>query len=183
MLYDIAPAYPNWQYLVIVGDDRLIPFRRIRDEALFANERHYAATAYTDILSQSLGLRYFLSDDYYAGLLPLPFKGRELYLPQVALGRLVEKPSEIAVAIDAYLVRPVIAPQNALVTGYDFLIDEATAISNTLHGQGINDLTALINNAWTARSFRTAFFWPRALQYLVAQLALRALSLLPERSQ
>ncbi len=84
LLYDLAPAYPNLQYLVIVGDDRMIPFRRIRDEALFANERYYAPTAYTPILSSSLGLRFFLSDDYYAGLLPLPFKGRELYLPQVA---------------------------------------------------------------------------------------------------
>jgi hypothetical protein len=67
---------------------------------------HYAPTAYTAILSSALNLRY-LSDDYYAGLLPLLYKGRELYLLQVGLGRLVEKPSEIAAALDAYAVRAV----------------------------------------------------------------------------
>ena len=169
LLYDLAPAYPNLQYLVIVGDDRLIPFRRIRDEALYANERHYAPTAYTPILSSSLGLRFFLSDDYYAGLLPLPFKGRELYLPQVALGRLVEKPSEIARAIDAYLARPVVAPQDALVTGYDFLIDEATAIRTALQAQGVTTLTTLINNTWTASVFSSTFF-SRATAFNISSL-------------
>ena len=47
-----------------------------------------------------------MSDDYYAGLLPLPFKGRELYLPQLGVGRLVESPAEIATQIDTFLGLP-----------------------------------------------------------------------------
>ena len=80
--------------------------------------------------------------------------------------------------------RPVIAPKDALVTGYDFLIDEATSISNTLRAQGITTLTTLINNTWTASVFSSTFF-SRAdgLQHLVAQLAFRALPSLPERSE
>jgi hypothetical protein len=155
LLYNLAPAYPNLKYLVIVGDDRVIPHRRIRDEALMANERHYASTSYADNLKPSLELRYFLSDDYYAGLLPLPWRGRELYLPQFATGRLVETPQEIATAIDAFLAQPVAEPTNALVTGYDFLLDQATAISDTLTTQGIAALTTLINDDWTTDNLRS----------------------------
>ena len=77
LTYSLAQGYPNLQYMVLVGDDNALPHRRIIDEALVANERKYAEIAYTPALSGSLDLRYFLSDDYYAGLLPLPFKGRE----------------------------------------------------------------------------------------------------------
>ncbi len=66
-----------------MGDDRPIPHRRIRDDALVANERTYADIAYTPAVSGALHLRYLLTDDYYAGLLPPPFRGRELYLPLV----------------------------------------------------------------------------------------------------
>ncbi|MGH2524545.1 MAG: C25 family cysteine peptidase, partial [Anaerolineales bacterium] len=157
LLYGLAPAYPNVKYLVIVGDDRVIPHRRIQDLALVANERHYASIAYTPVLSGSLGLRYFLTDDYYAGLLPLPYAGREVYLPQIALGRLVESPAEIVNAINGFLAQPVVSPNDALVTGYDFLIDQASAISTTFSAQGVT-LFTLINNTWTAADFRSYFF-------------------------
>ena len=140
-----------------MGDDRAIPHRRIRDEALIANERHYAETAYATNLSKSLEQRYFLSDDYYVGLLPLPWRGRELYLPHLSIGRLVEKPSEIATAIGAFLAQPAITPSDALVTGYDFLIDQADAISTTLVSQGIAPV-GLINDTWTDEDFRTHVF-------------------------
>ncbi|MCP4535611.1 MAG: hypothetical protein GY832_00520, partial [Chloroflexi bacterium] len=157
LLYSLTPAYPNLEYLVIVGDDRVIPHRRIHDEALVANERNYAETAFALNLNKSLERRYFLSDDYYAGLLPLPWRGRELYLPQIGIGRLVEKPSEIVTAIDAFLAQPVIMPSDALVTGYDFLIDQADAISATLASQGIAPV-GLINDTWTDDDFRTSVF-------------------------
>ena len=162
LLYSLAQAYPNLKYLVLVGDDRVIPQRRIQDVALVANERHYAATAATTILSGTLGLRYFLTDDYYAGLLPFPYQGREVYLPQLAIGRLVESPDDIYKSLDAFLslsaTQPVLAAQDGLVTGYDFLIDEATAISNTLTAQGITPLDTLIDNTWLAGDFRNYFF-------------------------
>ena len=48
LLYRLAPAYPNLKYMVLVGDDRMIPARRIVDEALFANERLYHRRAAHD---------------------------------------------------------------------------------------------------------------------------------------
>jgi hypothetical protein len=158
LLYRLAPAYPNLEYLVIVGGDRVIPHRRIRDEALIANERHYTDTMNIPNLGKSFHLRYFLTDDYYAGLLPLPFKGRELYLPHLAVGRLVESPAEIAAAVDAFLTHSLLSPANAVVTGYDFLIDQAEAISATLRHQGITDITPLINDSWTDVDFRDGVF-------------------------
>jgi hypothetical protein len=93
----------------------------------------------------------------------LPWRGRELYLPQVAIGRLVEKPSEILAAIDVFLARPLVAPTNALVTGYDFLSDQAQAISNTLVlSQGLTSLTALINDTWTDNDLRARLFTANA---------------------
>jgi hypothetical protein len=140
LLYRLAPAYPELQYLVLVGGDRIIPQRRLRDATLIANERRYAGEAQALSLRQSLQQRYMLSDDYYTGLLPLPWRGRELYLPHLAVGRLVESPGEIATAIDTYLRYPELQPENAMVTGYDFLIDQALVISATLRSQGITNL-------------------------------------------
>ena len=155
LLYQWASSYPNLEYLVIVGDDRIIPHYRVRDENLIANERNYADWAHTPRLASSLESLYFLSDDYYAGLLPIPWRGRELFLPQVAIGRLVEKPSEIATVIDAFLAHPVIAPADALVTGYDFLTDQAQAISDTLATQGIDPIDALISDTWITDDLRS----------------------------
>jgi len=168
LIYRLAPAYPNLEYLVLVGDDRVIPYRRIRDEALLSNERLYAGIAYTPRISESLHLRYFLSDDYYAGLLPLPWKGRELYLPQLGIGRLVESPAEMLVAVNAFLAHPEIGPETALVTGYDFLSDQANRIADVSSAHGL-DVETLIGDAWTADDLRpTLLADPRDLGSLNA---------------
>jgi hypothetical protein len=53
---------------------------------------------------------------------------------------------------------PILNPNDALVTGYDFLIDQATAITNSLAAQGIANQTQLINNSWTAAIFSDTLF-------------------------
>jgi hypothetical protein len=153
LLYRLAPAYPNLEYLVLAGDDRVIPHRRVRDDALISNERQYRLVTSPE-LESAMGFRYFLSDEYYSGLLPLPWRGRELYLPQLAVGRLVERPSEIVTAVDAFLDHPTVSPDDALVTGYDFLIDQAQVISHTLVHQGVT-VNPLIGDDWTADALRS----------------------------
>ncbi|HQY26967.1 MAG TPA: C25 family cysteine peptidase, partial [Thermoflexales bacterium] len=157
LLFTTAPSYPALKYLVVIGDDRVIPHARLRDDALVANERSYAVIAASQRLSTSLAARYYLSDDYYASLIPLPFLGRELYRPTLAIGRLVERPDQMASALSAFLDRPKLAPKDAYVTGYDFLIDEATVISATLRGRGLT-VTGRINNTWTAADFGADIF-------------------------
>ena len=80
-----------------------------------------------------------------------------MYRPTLAIGRLVERPDHIATALTAFLNRPKLAPKDAYVTGYDFLIDEATAISATLRGRGMT-VTGRINNTWTAADFGSDIF-------------------------
>ena len=110
MLYSLAPAYPNAKYIVIVGGDNVIPQRRLVDLTLVANERKYAAKADNALLTAAFQNRYYLSDDYYAATLPYGIAGREMYVPQYGLGRLIESPDEIVAMIDAYTQQPTISP-------------------------------------------------------------------------
>ncbi len=145
---------PTLRYLVIVGDDLMIPFRRVSDDTFIANESLYLGPAQLDqdnATHAALSLGYILSDDFYADLKPLRWRGRDLYLPDLAVGRLVEKPGEIRAIVEQYLARGgVFTPTTALVTGYDFLIDSGEAISATLGARGFTStLTTLIIDTWT----------------------------------
>ena len=44
-----------------------------------------------------------LTDDYYVDARPIAFNGRSLYLPDIAVSRLVETPAEIGGQIDQFL--------------------------------------------------------------------------------
>ncbi len=147
-----AERYPSLRYLVVVGDDRLMPFYRVSDAAKIANESAYALQAgfnkYDNPVWAALAQGYILSDDYYADRTPLLWRGRELPTPDLAIGRLVETPAEIATAVETFLVRGgLLYADSGLVTGYDFLIDSAEAISDTLGGGGLT-LDTLIDDTW-----------------------------------
>src|SRR5690606_14624467 len=73
-------------------------------------------------------------------------------------GRLVETPEQMITVIDAYLEEPVLEPERALVTGYDFLIDQAEAIVETLDEKGLNSIDLLVDNEWTGEDFRNTAF-------------------------
>jgi hypothetical protein len=88
----------------------------------------------------------------------MKIQGKEVYIPQYASGRLVESPLEIAAFLDAFQAQSSLTPSDALVTGYDFLIDQATEISNTLSTLGVGTITPLIDNNWTATDFRNNLF-------------------------
>jgi hypothetical protein len=150
LLDSLSPAYPNLEYLVIVGDDDIIPFWRIPDEAAIAHEGNYE-TYLPDgnAIESALEERYFLSDDWYGEYNELPWRGRILALPEMGIGRLVETPAEITAAIEAFLSAPVITATDGLVVGYDFMLDGATVIADTLTGAGL-PITSLINNTWNA---------------------------------
>ena len=156
LLYGLLPAYPDLKYIVIVGGDQVIPQRRIVDLTLVSNERTYLYSDNPALISAAT-YRYYLSDDYYAASLPIGVDGRELYIPQYGIGRLVESPSEIATVLDTFMAAPVLNPQTALVTGYDFLKDQAAAVQSTLAGQGLQ-VNAINNDTWTAQDFRNAVF-------------------------
>ncbi|MFC1998623.1 PKD domain-containing protein, partial [Chloroflexota bacterium] len=155
VINDVLVSHPNIKYLVIAGSDEIIPFHRVPDEVYLSNESTYADQAHLEpsALYASLLLGYVMTDDYYADSAPVSWMGRELYVPDYAIGRLVETPAEIAGMFSQYAANDgQLVVKTALVTGYDFLSDGAQAIADALLAQGIapEDVEILINEDWTA---------------------------------
>ena len=154
-------------YIVIIGNDDVIPFFRHPDQAMLANERNYVPPVLDDTASQAnLRLGYVLGQDRYGATIELSSKGDTLPIPNLAVGRLVETPEQVVTMLDAYLSTPdgvVAAPSSALVTGYDFLEDSANAITDELEsGLGTNATTLITprdvapteDASWTADDLR-----------------------------
>jgi hypothetical protein len=127
----VITEYPNIKYLIIAGDDNIIPFYRVKDgttevftvitglpdESVYYNSSHYKSTGpkhISDSVDEALSTNHFLTDDFYAHLAA----GRSL-----AVGRLVEKPDEIIKAIDMFFNHYQLTPADVFVTGYDFMYD------------------------------------------------------------
>ncbi len=152
---------PGIQYVVIAGDDDVIPQRRVPDETIIGNEAHYLLDAFlqpgSPLFSSLLG-GFILTDDYYVDTVPTPWQGRELYIPDRPIGRLAETPEEIGAAADAFLASnglldySTAASASALVTGYDFFSDGANVMAANLATK--LNVTTLINDSWTADDLR-----------------------------
>jgi PKD repeat protein len=151
------------QYVVIAGDDDVVPQRRVPDETIIGNESNYLADALVNpgspLFASLLG-GFILTDDYYVDDVPTPWNGRELYVPDRPIARLVETPEEIGAAADAFsasngvLDYSTAASAKALVTGYDFFTDGATATAANLASK--LSTSTLINPTWTADDLRCA---------------------------
>jgi len=152
-------AYPSIRYLVIVGGDEILPHRRVPDRVAIGNERTYSGRLGVQWMTptfHSFDTGYTLTDDYYADQVPFAWFGRELYVPDYPIGRLVEEPGTISRVIDVYLQHNGQATaDSALVVGYDFLTDAALEIKSVLEGQGIAT-TSLISDTWTASQMQEA---------------------------
>ncbi|HLE13827.1 MAG TPA: choice-of-anchor Q domain-containing protein, partial [Anaerolineales bacterium] len=124
------------EYVVIIGSDEVVPFFRHADQAMLANEKNYAPPVLDDTASQaSLKLGYVLSQDRYGTDLEISHKDESFPIPDLAVGRVVETASDATRMLDAYL-NPnrggILSPTSALVTGYDFLVDNAQAVREDL---------------------------------------------------
>jgi Tol biopolymer transport system component len=108
---------PLLEYLVIVGDDRVIPFRRVPDTFPGQFPELYTEAQYADQISlleettvgRALLDNQVLTDDYYARSPARPRFGSEpaprYYVPALGTGRLVEEPAEILGVVEAFLER------------------------------------------------------------------------------
>ena len=152
---------PSVRYIVVVGDDAAgIPFGRIPDNSAYANERGYASTFFGATNNQYLstyGLGFLPTDD---PLGDVNYSGKGLYVPELAVGRLVETPDEILGQITQYINRNgAINPTRALTTGYDFLEDGATRISAGFKARlGTNNAQELISDTWSKENLIFAMF-------------------------
>jgi len=95
----------RYKYIVIIGDDRIVPFYRIKIPDLNYGEENYLTN-----LSQESTIRtafegdYTLTDDYYGDLMDEPNKEKwDVYIPVIGVGRLVETPEEITASFLSYI--------------------------------------------------------------------------------
>lgn len=148
------------KYIVLVGADQVIPFRRIVDNTPRNDylEDDYLLVNATHPTGAALRNNYYLTDDYYADREPTAFSGREVYLPDLAIGRLIETPDEVGAVIDAFLTGPyTLTVSNTLVTGYDFFQDSASAMCSTWQsdlGPAGNVDCSLIGDNWLLNDYR-----------------------------
>src|SRR5262249_29393129 len=99
------------QQIVLVGDDDEIPMARVSDGTKLSNEADYASEvvrrdspdpSVVSATPQSTALanHYLLTDDPYGDFDPIPWKQDAVYVPDVALGRLVETPADIQLQLE-----------------------------------------------------------------------------------
>jgi hypothetical protein len=146
-------TYPQVTYLVLVGDDRIIPFHRVPDMTQ-TPESHYTDVLTTTTVGAALAADMTLTDNYYADLAFTPVDGHDLYLPDLAAGRLVETPAEIQGQIEGFLAYGPRWADEALVTGMDYLEDVASSICSVLEAGSMTVDCSLVGPAWSLDDFR-----------------------------
>jgi choice-of-anchor C domain-containing protein len=161
------------RYVVIAGNDDVIPFFRYPDQSLLGPESGYFPPVLSTSASEaSLRRDFVLGQDAYGSNQEISVSTTSFPVPGLAVGRLVESPAEIAGLLDAYTAaNGVVVPHKALVTGYDFLADAADAVRTELNaGTGATSDTLIAPNnispddpaAWTAADLRQKLlFGPR----------------------
>lgn len=144
------------EYLVLVGDDRALPMRRIQDNTPQCSEMSYKNIDVNNPTGAAIKGNYFLTDDYFSDREPTVANGRELFIPDLATGRLIESPSEMITQIDAFLAKPVTIVNKILTTGYDFVQDVATEDCADWGADFNASMTncSLIGDTWTGAAFR-----------------------------
>lgn len=162
VMMEYLTVHPLVRYLIIVGDDSIVPFSRIKDRTdtpesdyVLPGGRH-ATIVPTTTVGSVCANDYFLTDDYYADREPNIWEGAELYIPDWPIGRLVETPEQIGGMIDTFMASSELTVGKALVVGYDFVQDVATNICD-LYGQDLGTANldcALIGDSWDANQFR-----------------------------
>ncbi|MGI9607629.1 MAG: hypothetical protein ACR2P0_15985 [Acidimicrobiales bacterium] len=159
---DPIRALRDIENIVLIGSDDLLPMARLADATEVANEFDYRFDLTgRNAFTSSFWASTFLSDDPYGETAALPFGDRFIYLPDAALGRVLEEPQQIKDYIDQFILFDgILAAETGLVAGYDFLIDGSEAIADELTGpiapadldrdleDGIDDLNG--DGAWTA---------------------------------
>lgn len=163
VLDPILASNPSLEYVVIVGDDSQVPFARMTDGVFVSNEAVHGLTiAEVGQLKAALTEGYYQSDDPYGSRRGIAVADREFFVPELAVGRLVETAGEIEGTITRYLDNAGLltgTPQaegSALVAGYDFLSDGAQSVAAALAAEF--SVSEQISEAWTAGNLGQALF-------------------------
>ncbi|MBI4932966.1 MAG: pre-peptidase C-terminal domain-containing protein [Actinobacteria bacterium] len=142
----IDPHREQFEHIVVLGGDELIPMARLDDNTGIANEYDYrheldgklVGGAGRNAASASFWDSKILSDEPYGESSARSLGDRFLYVSDAALGRVVETPTEIAAALDTFVqFRGTLAIDTAAVLGYDFLSDGSSNVADALSAGGV----------------------------------------------
>ncbi|HMO56236.1 MAG TPA: right-handed parallel beta-helix repeat-containing protein [Roseiflexaceae bacterium] len=129
-----AGGATSLQYIVLIGNDNEIPFKRYLDVGGLAYESDYYPPVFDQGSSEAaLRQNMVLGQDVYGASSQI-WRGN-YYLPiaDLAVGRLVGRAADVIGLLNAYdAAGGVVNPSSALVTGYDFVSDAALATRNEL---------------------------------------------------
>ena len=164
-----SSVFTQARYVVLVGEDKVLPFYRVKDSTGVLPESSYTELSGTSTVGAALKASvgapggYFLSDDYYgaAEAQETEVGAHELWLPDLAVGRLVQTPTEISAQVNRFIAQDgEVRPTKALVSGYDFVVDGAQDIAEMLMKPGVTVDSTLIGQLWTPTSLKCGLGLP-----------------------
>jgi hypothetical protein len=147
-IWAAAEEMPSLRYILIVGDDRVIPHMRLPIAAEVAfhdgwiDESEYLAVgnlAADSSVGSALADDFALTDDSYGTPGEPVAWGRELasFVPLIAVGRLVERLADVIAQIDGFLAADgVLDLREVLVAGTGPMADTADEVDRILGGEG-----------------------------------------------
>jgi hypothetical protein len=142
------------EYLVIAGDDRVVPFFRFPDTTEEAQKYSYCSQVSGDTATgAAICNKMILTDDYYGDRVPSAlalFAGQPAYVPDLGIGRLVENAEEIVGQIDTFLADSSVTVADAVVTSFSEYSGTGSAICKLLTGDGLSTDCSLSDNLWRA---------------------------------
>ncbi|NJP07768.1 MAG: DUF3418 domain-containing protein, partial [Chloroflexaceae bacterium] len=169
------PPLPNVRSIVIVGSDSVIPFYRLADLSPIASEADYydrinslgVLDTFTP-LAGYLDARMFLTDNIYGDDVPDLWGEQLLFVPDRAVGRLVETPEEIRTYLDQYVrggaaleIDATGSNGRVAVSGYDFFAEQALSMASVFDRLGLTVDTlidVLPESNWTAEDLQELWF-------------------------
>ena len=156
----IRLTHPSLKYIVFVGGDDQIPFFRVPDLTLIANESGAAATFEANQYYGAFIRENLLSDDPYLDTDPIQAGARQIFVPDLAGGRLVETPGQIIGQLEEFVAASgTLARSSAFSAGYDFASDGTEAASDELAGiVGTASTRTLIDDTWDRVGLLGALF-------------------------
>lgn len=161
----LRAQHPTIDTVVVAGGDPIIPDFRLPDHLWTGNEQQYVDTLLRAVPANNATIAAFaertlLSLDPYGNEHPASFGPTLAFPPSAGVSRLVESPDEWVRQVDQYgTADGLLAPQTALVTGYDGFTDGAEAARDVLEGGGVP--TRLLTDGatpWVADDLRQAAF-------------------------
>jgi CSLREA domain-containing protein len=156
----VKAARSGLEYVVFVGGDDQIPFFRLPDLSYIANETGFAGQFGQNEYYGALAGGNLLSDNPYLDTRPVPASGRQLFIPDLVGGRLVETPGEITGAIQRFEdAGGALDASSAFVSGYDFVSDGSELVRQRLEASlPAGSVGSMINDTWSKDDLLAAAF-------------------------